>query len=66
MVLEFVINYRKMFFLYGKFADPIISRISARTNVRIYFPEPPANHDYSKAEHFTLEGSFENVTKYDE
>lgn len=64
MVLEFTINYRKPFFLYGGRKFGIIKKISAETNVRIFFPEfNPKEQQFKDALPVTLEGSAENVRK---
>lgn len=64
VVLEFMINYRQPFFLYGKNKNLAVRTISAKTNVRIYFPEfDSKKQNFRDAEHFTLEGSFENVQR---
>jgi hypothetical protein len=63
-VLEYTINYRKKFFLYGKGIQPTIRLISARANVRILFPDfNPKEQSFSEAEPFTLEGRFVDVVK---
>lgn len=65
VVLEYTINYRKRFFLYGKHAQQIIKTISARSNVRIFYPEFNIKEQtFKEAVPMTLEGSFENVLKY--
>jgi hypothetical protein len=64
VVLEFTINYRRKFFLYGKGIQPAIRLISARTNVRIFFPDfNPKEQSFAEAEPFTLEGRFVDVVK---
>lgn len=66
VVLEFTINYRRKFFLYGKGIQPAIRLISARTNVRIFFPDfNPKEQSFAEAEPFTLEGRFVDVVKYE-
>ena len=64
MVLEFTINYKKPFFLYGKQKDEQLRRLSARASVRIFMPD--FDHKkmlYRDAEAVTLEGSMEQVTQ---
>eukprot|EP01033_Poteriospumella_lacustris_P008960 gene8960-6437_t len=63
VVLEFTLNYRKKFFLYGKFLEPTIKFVSAKSNVRIFFPADfkPREQSFSEAEPMTLEGSFADV-----
>lgn len=65
VVLEFTLNYRKKFFLYGKFLEPTIKFVSAKSNVRIFFPADfkPREQSFSEAEPMTLEGSFADVLK---
>lgn len=64
MVFEFIINYRKPFFLYGGKKFGVIKKISADTNVRIFYPEfDPKTQPYKDALPFTLEGSSQNVAK---
>eukprot|EP01031_Cornospumella_fuschlensis_P037892 gene37892-46030_t len=64
VVLEFTINYKKPFFLYGKQKDEQLRRLSARASVRIFMPD--FDHKkmlYRDAEAVTLEGSMEQVTQ---
>lgn len=64
MVFEFTINYRKPFFLYGGKKFGIIKRISADTNVRIFFPEfNPKEQSFREVVPVTFEGSSDNVRK---
>lgn len=64
-MLEFTINYRKPFFLYGGRKFAILKRISADTNVRIFFPEfNPKTQVYKDAQPVSLEGNSENVKRY--
>ncbi len=60
MVLEFTVNTRKPFFLYGKQKYHTIKAISAKSNVRIFVPENLKEHPVPP---ITLEGSFESVHK---
>lgn len=62
MVLEFTINYRKPFFIYGGKKYAIVRKISADTNVRIFFPEfNPKEQSFKEALPMTLEGNSEDV-----
>ncbi len=64
MVLEFLINYRKLFFLYRRGKADVLKEISAKTNVRIFLPELIREGNVaSHIEPMTLEGSFENVQR---
>lgn len=64
VVLEFIINYRKPFFLYGGKKFPILRNLSAETNVRIDFPDfNPKEQSYKEAQPVTLEGSSEDVRR---
>ncbi|RYH02881.1 hypothetical protein EON65_47645 [archaeon] len=64
MVLEFTINYKKPFFMYGKQKDEQIRRLSARTSVRIFMPDfDHKKMSFREAESVTLEGSLEHVTQ---
>jgi hypothetical protein len=57
-VLEFIINYRKPFFLYGGKRFGTISKISAESNTRIYFPDfNPKEQSFKEIQPFTLEGN---------
>lgn len=64
VVLEFIINYRKPFFLYGGKKFPILRNLSAETNVRMDFPEfNPKEQSYKEAQPVTLEGNSEDVKR---
>eukprot|EP01040_Poterioochromonas_malhamensis_P001151 gene1151-1222_t len=64
VVLEFLINYRKLFFLYRRGKADVLKEISAKTNVRIFLPELIREGNVaSHIEPMTLEGSFENVQR---
>jgi hypothetical protein len=64
VVFEFTINYRKPFFLYGGRKFGIIKRISADTNVRIFFPEfNPKEQSFRESLPVSLEGSSADVRR---
>jgi hypothetical protein len=65
VVLELVINFKKLFFIYGKHKLMLINTVSAKSAVRIYLPETnPKDPAYVSREPMTLEGTFDNVQKY--
>lgn len=62
-MLEWVVNFKKPFFLTPNRRTSFLQKLSADTNVRIYYPE--AEHlERNFAEPFTLEGSFSDVQRY--
>eukprot|EP01034_Spumella_vulgaris_P029732 gene29732-36826_t len=64
VVLEFMINYKKPFFLYGTKKFGIIKRLSAETNVRIFFPEfNVKEQNFSEALPVSLEGECVDVQR---
>jgi hypothetical protein len=64
VILEFILDYQKRFFLHGKILYPTIKVISARSNTRIFFPDfNPKEQPFSEVQPVTLEGSFENIQK---
>jgi hypothetical protein len=64
VVLEYTINYRKPFFIYGAKKFNIVRQISADTNVRIFFPEfNPKEQAFKEAQPMTLEGNSEDVRR---
>lgn len=64
VVLEFTINYRKPFFLYGGRKFGILKKISADTSVRIFFPEfNPKTQAFKDAQPVSLEGNSDNVKR---
>lgn len=62
VVLEFLINYRKPFFLHKRGKLEALKHISAKSNVRIFLPDA-AREGNAHVEPMTLEGSFENVQR---
>lgn len=65
VVYEFMINYRRPFFLFGRYQHDAVKYISAMSSVRILVPEFDSQvQKFSEATPVTLEGTFENVKKY--
>jgi hypothetical protein len=59
-----MINYKKPFFLYGPKKFGIIKRLSAETNVRIFFPEfNVKEQNFSEALPVSLEGECVDVQR---
>jgi hypothetical protein len=65
VVLEFHVNNRKPFFIYGKSKLNIVRLISAKSNVRVFLPELGLKEQtlHEKIPPMTLEGSFDNVKR---
>ena len=63
VVMEWTINFKKPFFLSPNRRTNVLQKISADTNVRIYYPESDFQ-ERQFGEPFTLEGSCYNVQRY--